>query len=452
MTELAVTEAYLRPDSQSSALFERALDVMPGGNSRSTVFRKPYPPYVASGHGCTLVDVDGDERVDFVNNYTSLVHGHAHPAVVERVADQLRLGSCFSFPTRLEVELADRIVERLASAERVRFANTGTEAVMLAVRLARAVTGRARLAKFEGCYHGGYDDVAISGTVPLAQLGPRERPTSALERGLDPLRASQVLTLPYNDPEQASALIAEAAPTLAAVIVDPAPNRAGLPAGSKEFLDALRAVTAKHGIVLIFDEVITFRSGRSGLQGALGIEPDLTVLGKIIGGGFPIGAVAGRATIVDELDVRGSDPVPHGGTFNANPVTMAAGIASLDLLDDAAFDHLETLASRLEARLAAGLQSRSRDCQINRVGSVFQVHFRAAPVTDYRSLLAHASTPTTAAVAARLLKRGVVLSPNGLGCVSTPMREEQVDYLVDAVLECVEDELAAGAELAGERR
>ncbi len=427
------TTAYLAPDSRSARAYEAALRVLPGGNSRTTIHRVPYPPTMVSGRGACLVDADGEERLDFLGNYTALIHGHAHPTIVERVTSAVQRAASFSFPSVAETELATRIVERLPSAEKVRFANSGTEAVMVAIRLARAATGRDRIAKFEGCYHGSYDEARISESAAVSALGPVERPSSVGERGLSRGSRDAVVTLPYNRPDLAVPLIEERAADLAAVLVDPAPNRAGLAQGTPTFLQALREVCTRRGIVLVFDEVITYRVGPAGLQGRVGVAPDLTTLGKIIGGGFPVGAVAGRADLMDLLDARRPDSVAHGGTFNGNPVTMVAGSAALDLLTPETYERIEHLAKRLARGLESRLTSLGYPCQVAQVGSLFQVHLRADPVGDYRSLVADpAAGKRSADVAAALLARGVIRSPNGLGCISTPMTEADVDAFVDA--------------------
>ena len=331
---LAETRRWAAPGSKSAALFAQAQGVMPGGNTRTTVYMAPYPPYAASGDGCWITDVEGDRRLDCLNNYTALIHGHAHAAIVEAATRRLALGSSFPLPTPEEVELATLLCERLPSAERVRFTNSGSEAVMMAIKGARAWTGRPKIAKFEGAYHGSYDYAEVSlGSTP-ENWGALAAPAStAYSRGVPPAVLEDVVVLPFNHAELAVARIEREAKHLAAVVVDPIPNRVGLIPAQRDFLRALRDVTAAHGIALIFDEVISFRVGYQGAQGVFGVTPDLTTLGKIIGGGFPVGAVAGRADVMAVFDPTGGKPAaPHGGTFNANPVTMAAGLAGMRLL------------------------------------------------------------------------------------------------------------------------
>src|SRR5215468_9840628 len=327
---LGETRRWLQPDSRSAALWARAQHVMPGGNTRTTVHMAPYPPYAASGAGCWITDVEGDRRLDCLNNYTALIHGHAHPAIVEAASHRLARGTSFPLPTPEEIELAAALAERLPSAEHVRFTNSGSEAVMMAIKGARAHTRRPRIAKFEGAYHGSYDYAEVSLSSTPESWGTLAAPSStAYSRGTPPAVLDDVVVLPFNHPEHAVARTQQEAGSLAAVVIDPVPNRVGLMPARCDFLEAMREVTRAHGIVLIFDEVISFRVGYHGAQGAFGVVPDMTTLGKIIGGGFPVGAIAGRADAMAVFDpTRGGPPAaPHGGTFNANPVTMAAGLA-----------------------------------------------------------------------------------------------------------------------------
>jgi glutamate-1-semialdehyde 2,1-aminomutase len=357
---IPTTRAYASPDSASARLWQRAQQVMPGGNTRTTVFMAPRPVYAAEGEGCWLTDVDGDRRLDLLNNYTSLIHGHAHPAVTEAAGRRLARGASFPLPTAEEIELAALLAERVASVEQVRFTNSGSEAVMVAIKAARGFTGRHRIAKFEGAYHGSYDWAEVSLGSSPAEWGPLEAPAStAYAKGTPPSVLEEVVVLPFNHARLAAARIEREAGSLAAVIVDPVPNRVGLMPARTEFLSALREVTAAHGILLIFDEVISFRVGYRGAQGAFGVRPDLTAFGKIIGGGFPVGAVGGRADVMAVFDPRGGKPaVPHGGTFNANPVTMAAGLAAMRLLDEPAYARLDELGETLRRGFRAAWSAR----------------------------------------------------------------------------------------------
>src|SRR5436190_1297821 len=279
---------FLDPSSASARLFAQAQRLIPGGTSKANFNVKPHPFYVASGRGCRITDLDGVERLDAINNFTALVHGHAFPPVVQAVTEQVARGSAFAASTREEVDLAQLLVERVPGVERIRFANSGTEGVMMAIKAARAYTGRDRIAKFEGAYHGYYDDVQVSFSSGPADWGPEHEPTSVpSSRGVPKHRVAETLVLPWNDRDAVERLLTRHAPEIAAVLVDPLSNRMGFIPPAPGFLDHVRRVTRALGILVIFDEVISFRVAAGGAQSRYGGDPDLTAFGKIIGGGFP---------------------------------------------------------------------------------------------------------------------------------------------------------------------
>ena len=358
-------------------MYDRALASLPGGNTRTTVFMKPYPIYAARGEGCRVWDLDGNVYIDCINNFTSQIHGHAHPALIRAATAQLALGSAFGLPTVSEVELAELLVSRLPSVDQVRFANSGTEAVMMALKAARAHTGRPKIAKCEGAYHGSYDYAEVS-LDPTPEAWGRNAPVSvAYARGTPDNVLADVVTIPFNDTEAAVSLIREHGPELACVLVDPMPNRAGLAPADRAYLEALRKVTREVGALLIFDEVITFRLGFRGAQGIWDIDPDLTTLGKIIGGGFPVGAIGGHRDVMAVFDPRPGKPaLPHGGTFSANPVTMRAGIAAMELLDDAAFARLDAMGAGGSLRHRRRVQAPRRARRHGGAGLAAQNSFR----------------------------------------------------------------------------
>ena len=398
--------AYLEPDSRSAELWARAREVMPGGNSRTTVFVAPHPAYAASAQGARVTDVEGQTRLDFVNNYTSLIHGHAHPRIIEAVIHQLSLGTAVSFPTEAEVRLAEVVVDRVASLEHVRFTNSGTEAVMMAVQAARAFTGRPRVARFEGCYHGAYAD-----------------------------HAEDDLILPFNDADATEQMIERHADELAAVIVDPLPHRPGFVDPIDGFLARLGEVTREHGILLISDEIISFRVAHGGPQQRYGYAADLTTLGKIIGGGFPVGAFGGRRDVMAVFDPTSSSDkrVAHGGTFNANPVTMVAGYESMAMLPPAEYDRLAILGQRVRTGLADLLETRGISWQVAGQASLFKLHPHPRTVTDYRtSLLAPDEQATMERFYHAMFAEGIIVTPELAGCVSTPMSDAEVDALIAA--------------------
>jgi glutamate-1-semialdehyde 2,1-aminomutase len=395
---------YLEPGSRSAELYQRARRVLPGGNSRTTVFSAPYPSYAASAQGASVTDVDGQRRLDFVNNYTALIHGHAHPRIVEAVARQLALGTALSFPTETEVRLAELLVDRVQSLEHVRFTNSGSEAVMMAIQAARAFTGRNKIARFEGCYHGAY-------------------------------HSEDDLELPFNRPDTVERELTSHAGELAAVIVDPLPHRPGFLDPLDDFLPRLRRITRRLNLLLISDEIISFRLDYEGPQHRYGYSADLTTLGKIIGGGFPVGAFGGRADVMAVFDPSlGRPMVGHGGTFNANPVTMIAGYEAMAMLTADAYARLDVLGQRVRTGLADVIERRGVSWQVAGQGSLFKLHPHPRPLVDYHSSM---PTPAEEAVAAQfyltMLGQGFVLTPEAAGALSTVMTEGDIDALIEAV-------------------
>jgi glutamate-1-semialdehyde 2,1-aminomutase len=425
---------YPDPKSVSRTMYERALASLPGGNSRTTVFMKPYPIYAARGEGCRVFDVDGNEYIDCINNFTSLIHGHAHPALIEAATRQLSVGSAFGLPTESEIDLAELLVARLPSVEQVRFANSGTEAVMMALKAARAFTGRAKIAKCEGAYHGSYDYAEVS-LDPSPEAWGRNAPVSvAYAKGTPDNVLADVVTIPFNDVEAAVSLIREHGRELACVLVDPMPNRAGLAPADKTYLEALRQITREVGALLIFDEVITFRLGYRGAQGLWGIDPDLTTLGKIMGGGFPVGAIAGRKAFMAVFDPsHGKPALPHGGTFSANPVTMRAGLAAMQLLDEAAFARLDAIGEVVRSGIDQAFQQAGVPGGTVGLGSLLKIHFADRPIRDYRSaFLTEQEAKRQAIFNQGLLNRGVLAAGYGLMALSTPMTDADVDAIIAA--------------------
>jgi glutamate-1-semialdehyde 2,1-aminomutase len=433
---------FLAPDSATARLYEQAARLMPGGTSRLHYYSAPYPIYARSGKGAYLTDVEGVERVDFLNNMTALIHGHANPGINRAIAEQLERGTAFSEPTEQEVALARLMVERVASVEQIRFANSGTEAVMMAIKLARAFTGRSRIAKFEGFYHGYYDYVQVSFNSTADNWGPLDAPVSTPSSGglTESVTREDVLTLPYNDRETVESLLARHGNSIAALIVDPLSNRSGFPLPAEGFLDYLRQVTRAYGIVLIFDEVISFRVGYGGAQGKYGGEPDLTAFGKVIGGGLPIGATGGSTEIMAMLDpTRGPARVISGGTYSGNPLTMVAGHAAMEQLTPQAYAHLDRIGERLRSGGNAVFKAAGEPAQLSGDGSLFRVMMTDEPITDYRASMRNASPMSRMTQLHRnLLDEGVIVARDGLACLSTPMTDADVDRFIAALERAVE--------------
>jgi glutamate-1-semialdehyde 2,1-aminomutase len=406
----ALVDTYLARTPRSAAMFERASASLPGGSTRTTIYSAPYPPYMTRGKGIRTWDVDGNEYRDFLGNYTSLILGHAHPEVVAAVEAQVRRGSAFAAPTESEVELAEEIRARVPSIERIRFTNSGTEATMFALRAARAFTGRPLVAKFELAYHGTHD-TAVAWTPGVPQA------TSDL-----------VLELPWDDPAGVERVLAGREHELAAIIIEPVQGAGGVRVAAPEFLRFLRELSTRMGALLILDEVIAFRIGPNGAQGRLGdVRPDLTTLGKIIGGGYPSGAFGGREDVMAQFDARRSSALVHGGTFNGNPVSAAAGLATLRHLTPARYDELERLGDRLRSTLADGIEQAGLDARVGGIASIFQVF----PGT---SLVPPDGLSPQAALFIGLLIDGFHLAPRGMGSIATPTTDKDVDDLARSVL------------------
>jgi len=425
---------YEKSTPKSRRLYERALKVMPGGTTRTSVYFLPYPPYVTKGRGCHIWDVEGRRRLDFVNNYTALILGHAHPKVLRAAREALSRGSAFASPTESEIRLAQIIKERVPSVELLRFVNSGTEAAMFALRLARAFTGRAKIAKFEGGFHGTYDPVQVSVRTPVERLGPREAPLSVPEAaGIPQEVADQVIVLPFNDQENVERILRRHQGEIAALIVEPIPAMAGMIPPRDGFLSFLREITAREGIVFILDEIITLRVHPGGAQALYGVKPDLTLMGKIIGGGFPVAAFGGRAEIMALLDpTSGAPAIPHPGTYNGNPLGMAAGIATLKLLTQQAYEHLNGLGDLLRKRLNQLFGRLGVPAQAIGVGSLFFLHFTDKDITDYR-VTRSADLARLREVFLGLMEEGIFFSERGMGCLSTPMTEREIDRFVKAM-------------------
>ena len=424
---IATTYVGKRPESQR--LYQQAQSFMPGGDTRSVTYYPPFPSFMDHGKECRLYDVDGNEYLDFGNNQTSLVHGHAHPKIVEAVVQQVRRGSVFSAPVEHQFRLAQHICRRLPSAEKVRFCNSGTEATMGAIRLARAFRKKHKVVKVEGGYHGSHDLVEISVKPPLEKAGPVERPNSVPEDVSVPSGVIQdCVVIPFNNTDVATQIISQHQEDLAAVIVEPVQGSCGMIPSSLEYLRGLRAVTSQYRIPLIFDEVYTFRLAPGGWQGLHNIIPDITALGKIIGGGYPVGAIAGQEEFMSLFSPLRPNSLGHSGTFNGNPVTMVAGVAALAELTGAAIDRINQLGKRVRMNLTKALRDAGIIAQVTGTGSLAQLHFTKQEVTDWR-------TASTGRLDIRsllhlwLLDHGIFPAARMMFNISTPMSEKEVDEL-----------------------
>ena len=406
---MTLVDDYLARTPRSRSLFERATGSLPGGSTRTTVYSAPYPPYAASGSGLVVTDVDGNAYRDFLGNYTSLILGHAHPAVVAAVEAQVRRGSAFAAPTETEVELAEELRRRVPSIEHLRFTSSGTEATMFAIRAARAFTGRPLIAKFDHSYHGTHD-LVMAGTP-----------------GVPDAIGGLIVELPWGDPAGIEAALRGRERELAAFILEPVQGAGGVRAPEPGFLEFVRSLADRLGALVIFDEIISFRVGFGGAQAMLGIRPDLTALGKIIAGGYPLAAFGGRAEVMAIFDARRERAVSHGGTFNGNPVAAAAGLATLQELTPDVYTRLAALGARLADRLSAGIAADGLDARIVNVGSLFQV-FRGEAGAAFAP---GAGQPSELYL--RLLLDGFLIAPRGMGAIPTVATEQDIDELAEAI-------------------
>ena len=379
--------------ANETALALRASKVMPGGNTRSTVHVPPHPPYAASGQGAVVVDENGHSVIDCNNNYTSMIHGHANAEILDAAFGAARQGTAFGLPTRYEVDMAECLAER-TGIQQWRFCNSGTEAVLMMLRAARAYTGRDLIIRFEGSYHGTGDEVSD-------QRSP----------GLPASSRQSVIVLPQGDLQALTDTMIRVGDKTAAILIDLMPNRAGLRPAEPEFVNELRKLADQHGALLAVDEVISLRLHWGGFHKHYGVEPDLISAGKIIGGGFPAGAIGGSSEILKSFRPGGGRSVMWGGTFTANPVTMAAGLTSMQLYDEASVVALNAAGDRLRAQLqSAGLP-------VNGMGSLLRIQ-----TSDMQSLWW------------KLYNQGVLAGTNGLLALSTAMSEEHISRIRSAII------------------
>ena len=426
----------LTPVSQS--LFARAEHVLPGGvNSPVRAYKAVggTPRFMAHAQGARVWDEDGHELMDYVGAWGPMLFGHRPGPVVEAIEQQLKRGLAFGAPTALEVEVAEAIVRLVPSLQMVRLVSSGTEATMSALRLARAATGRSRVIKFEGCYHGHGDSFLVKAGSGAATFGTPDSP------GVTAATAHDTLTAQFNDAGSVRELLAANAGDVAAVIVEPVVGNMGVVAPAWGFLQDLRELCTADGALLIFDEVMTgCRVARGGAQQRYGVTPDLTTLGKIIGGGLPVGAYGGRRDLMSQVSPSG--PVYQAGTMSGHPLAMTAGLATLSMLerDATLYDRLETLGDQLETGVSAAIERLGETCRIARVGSMWTLFFTDAPVTDWSSA-ARADRARYGRFFHAMLRQGISLAPsqfeaNFISAAHTPA---DIGTTVDAIAVALEE-------------
>jgi len=424
-------EIRMKQNENSIKLFKAAKELIPGGvNSPVRAFRNVdgEPFFVRRAKGCRIEDVDGNSMIDYVGTWGPAILGHAPECVIEAVNKAAREGVSFGIPNPYEVDMARLIVDWVPSVEKVRMVNSGTEATMSSVRLARGFTGRDKVIKFEGCYHGHVDSLLVAAGSGALTHG---KPDSA---GIPSAFAAETIILPYNNIEKVRAVFEAMGDQIAAVIVESYPANAGLIFPREGYLQGLRDVTSEYGAVFIFDEVMTgFRVAKGGVQELEGITPDLTAMGKVIGGGLPVGAFGGRAEIMDYLAPDG--PVYQAGTLSGNPLAMAAGLAQLNEMERVdGYGKLEQLGARLEDGVRAMLKRKGLDYQFNRVGSMFCLFFTGQEIVDLDSVM------TADAAAFRkfftsMLDQGIYIAPSPYetGFISVAHGNREIDITLEAM-------------------
>ncbi len=438
MTQLE--QRYVRNWPRARAMYERALGSLPGANTRTQVHVEPFPLYAERGSGARLTLVDGAEVDDFLLNYSASALGHRHPAVTGAIREGIDAGGPFGLPVPAEVGLAERIRTRFTGVDLVRFTNSGSEATLQAVRAARAFSGRTRIAKAEGGYHGSHDlvDVGITrfGTTPGEAIGET--------RGIAPEVVAGVSVFPYNDLDGALAVLEPQAGTLAGVLIEVFLNSSGVIPARPEFLRGIAEWCAAHGVLLILDEVASWRTGFRGAAAEHhGLRPDLICLGKALGGGFPIGALGGRADVMAMFDPRGGSIVRHAGTFNGHPVAMSAGLAVLDALGEPAIARMNAQGERLAEGARRIGREQGLALTATSYGGVGRLHIAHAQPGSGRAAAALPREPRTDIYRA-LLERGVLVSPDGRFATCTATSDGQVERFLTALAEAAPEALGEG--------
>ena len=431
---------YAKDRPRSAAMAAEACKYLPGGDTRTATFYLPYASFMARGEGAYMYDIDGHKLLDFQGNYTSLIHGHAHPETVAAVREQIAKGSAYAAPFELQWKLGELLVGRYPALEMVRFCNSGTEATMHAVRAARAFTGKDKVIKTEGGYHGTTDIFEASVDPELSEAGSLDSINVIPESlGVSKNALKDVLVVPFNDIERTRRVVEENSHEVACLIIEPVMGSAGQITPDPEWLRALREMTAAHGVLLIFDEVVTGRLSTGGAHKYYGIMPDLISLGKIIGGGIPVGAFGGRRDIMELYDPR-RGAMYHSGTFNGNAITMAAGYATMKAYDEDAVNYVNSLGLRFRDGLLGIYRDLGINMQVSGVGSIYNTLFTNKVVRNYRDV-ATAHEELNKILFLDLITRGVFNAERGMFAMTTAMTEGDVDFGLEAVRASLKDML-----------
>jgi glutamate-1-semialdehyde 2,1-aminomutase len=408
-------DTYRKRTPKSRATLEAAQKYMPGGDTRTSIWFEPYPIWIDKAGGCRFTDVDGHEYIDFHNCYTTMILGHANPKVVAAVREQAAKGTALGALIPTVVRWSELICNMVASIDKVRFGNSGTEAVMIALRVARGFTGKDMILKTDGCYHGSYDPVVY--------------PSDAT--GIPKSARGDSIIVPYNDKVAAEKAIVENKDKLAAVIVEGAMGATGMIPPRDGYLELLRKITAENGVLFILDEVISLRLAWGGVQSIYGVKPDLTTMGKIIGGGYPIGALGGREDLMQLFSPK-VGKVYHAGTLNANPMTATAGVATMEQLNPQVIDYINKLGESFADGVRAIFKRLNIKGQVTGMGSLQNIHFSDKPVVNGKSAR-ESNKELLHLFYLAMLERGIFTPARGLYVMSTPMTQKEIDTAVKAV-------------------
>lgn len=445
----SVKKIYADARPNSRRLHTEACKYMPGGDTRTATFFLPFPNFIKYGDGAYMYDEDGFKLLDFQNNYTSLVHGHAHPETVEAVREQIAKGSAYTAPFEKQIELSAILTQRFPSVDMIRYTNSGTEANMHALRIARAYTGKAKIIKTEGGYHGTTDVFEASVDPNIKKAGTLDQIKVIPEsRGVSENALKDVLVVPFNDIERTRKMIEEHHRETACIIIEPIMGSAGQITPDLEYLKFLREITAQYHIVLIFDEVVTGRLSLGGAQKFYGVTPDLTTMGKIIGGGTPVGAFGGKQEIMQMYDPR-EKKMYHSGTFNGNAVTMAAGLATMKAYNQEAVDYVNGLGTLFKEGVLKIYDKLGLNMKISGTGSIYNILFTDKEVKNYRDV-ASAHEELNKVLYMSLLTKGVFDAERGMFCMSTAMTKEDIRFGLDTLETSLREMLPAIAEEAQE--
>ena len=421
---------YRETTPKSRAIWEEACRYLPDGDSRHSIFWNPYPIFTESARGAAVTDADGVERLDFINTMTTMILGHGPAPVLEAVRQQMEHGLAYNSPNRHQVELARLLCERIPSFQQVRFTNSGTEATLNTLRAARAFTGRSKFAKVEGGYHGTHDAVLVSLRIDPSSGGDHDNPQPVPSSGgLADGTLEQAVIIPYNDVPNAQRILENHRDELAAVLVEPVMGSVGMLPAENAYLTMLRNFADDSGALLVFDEVISFRIAPGGAQEYYGITPDLTALGKIVGGGFAVGAFGGRSDVMSLYSPSQGAAIAHGGTFNANPMTMAAGVATLNELTPTVYRRLAELTEMLRQGIRQVCSEFEQPVLVTGAGSLFGIHFTEGPLRNYRDI-AQTDKDLAGRVFLGMLNEGFLLAPNLVGSLSTCLGEVEIDAFI----------------------